>query len=202
MGYDASGIYQLWNGHRVIHSKDVIFDQRPIQLSNAISLLPSNATIPQTESLQPPGSRDPISMEILDEALENDRGDRFDHSHMPINPSPANTDSSLTSLASTPDPTPTPDQSLISVSSAKSLRNIRHRVPTKLLPGFEHKAWLTTAHLAGYDAGIPDLLSYSEAMSGCNATQWKLGCDDEFHSLDENNTWKLVPRLRTQAVLV
>ncbi len=38
-------------------------------------------------------------------------------------------------------------------------------------------------------------------MSGCNATQWKLGCDDEFHSLDENNIWKLVPRPRTQVVL-
>ncbi len=38
-------------------------------------------------------------------------------------------------------------------------------------------------------------------MSGCNATQLKLGCDDEFYSLDENNTQKVVPRPRTQAVL-
>ena len=38
-------------------------------------------------------------------------------------------------------------------------------------------------------------------MSGCNATKWKFGCDDEFHSLDENNTWKFVPRPWTQAVL-
>ena len=49
VGYDASEIYQLWNRHKVICSKDVIFDERPIQLSNAISLLPSKATIPQTE---------------------------------------------------------------------------------------------------------------------------------------------------------
>lgn len=38
-------------------------------------------------------------------------------------------------------------------------------------------------------------------MSGSNFAQWKLGCDDEFDFLDENNTWKLVPRPRTQAVL-
>ncbi len=113
----------MWNGHGVIRSKDVIFDERPIQLSNAISLLSSNATIPQTESSQPSGRRDPISMEILDETLENDGGDGFNHSHMPINQSYANTDSSLTSLASTPDPTPTPDQSLTPVSSAISLQN-------------------------------------------------------------------------------
>ena len=62
-------------------------------------------------------------MEILDEALENDWGDGFDHSYIPINPSHANTDSSLTSLASTSDPTPTPDQRLAPVSSATSLRN-------------------------------------------------------------------------------
>ena len=146
--YNASGIYQLWNGHKVICSKDVIFDEKPIQLSNAISLLPSNATIPQTESLQSSGRRDPISMKILDEALEKDKSDGFDHFHIPINPSHANTDFSLTLLASTPDPTPTPNQSFTPVSSAKSLRNTRHRVPTKLPPGFEHIAWLTTAYLA------------------------------------------------------
>ena len=140
-------------------------------------------------------------MNIFDEALENDGGDGFDHFHMPINTSHANTNSSLTSLASTPDLTPTPDQSLISVSNATSLQSTRHRVPTKLPPAFEYTAWLTTAYLVGYDAGIPNPLSYSEAMSGCNATQWKLGCDDEFHSLDENNIWKLVSRPRTQAVL-
>ena len=60
-------------------------------------------------------------MEILDEALENNGGDGFDHSYMPINPSNANTDSSLTSLTTTPDPTPTPDQSLTPASSAISL---------------------------------------------------------------------------------
>ncbi len=121
MGYDASGIYQLWNGHRVIRSKDVIFDERPIQLSNAISLLSSNAIIRQTKSLEPSGSCDPISMQILDEVLENDWSDGFDHSHMPINPSHANSNFSLTSLASTPDPTLSPDQSLTPVSSATSL---------------------------------------------------------------------------------
>ena len=47
VGYDASGIYQLWNGHRAICSEDVIFDERPIQLSNAKSLLPSNAAVSQ-----------------------------------------------------------------------------------------------------------------------------------------------------------
>ena len=184
MGYDASGIYQLWNGHRVIRSKDVIFDERPIQLSNAISLLPSNAIIPQTKSLEPSGSRDPISMQILDEALENDWGDGFDHSHMPINPSHANSNFSLTSLASTPDPTLSPDQSLTPVSSATSLWNTQHRVPTKLPPGFEHTAWLTIAYLAGYDAGIPDfylilkplvdvlLLSGSSDVM-MNSTLWK-----------------------------
>ena len=193
VGYDTSGIHQLWNRHRVIRSKDVILHERSIQLSNEISLLPSNAIILQKESLQPSCSRYLISMKILDESLGNDGGDGCDHSYMPINPSHANSDSSLTSLASTPNPTPTPNQSLTPVSSVTSLRNIRHQIPTKLPPGFEHTAWLTTAYLAGFDAGISDHFSYSEAMSGCNATQWKLGFDCEFDSLDENNTWKLIP---------
>lgn len=57
------------------------------------------------------------------------------------------------------------------------------------------------AYLAGYDAGVPDPLSYSKAMNSSNAAQWKLGCDEEFQSLDKNNNWKLVRRPKTQAVL-
>ena len=121
VGYDSSGIYQLWNGHRVICSKDVIFDERPIQLSNAKSLLPSNGTVPQPKLSQSSGTCGPISIKIFDKVLENDGGDRFDHSYMPINASHANTDSSLTSLASTPDLTLTSGQSLTSVSNATSL---------------------------------------------------------------------------------
>ncbi len=133
MGYDASGIYQLWNGHRVICSKDVIFDERPIQLLNAIPLLPSNATIPQTESLQPSGSRDPISMGILDETLENDGGE-CDYSNMPIKPSHANTDFSLTSLASTPDPTPCQIKVLLQFQAPHHFKILDIEYPPSYLP--------------------------------------------------------------------
>ena len=38
-------------------------------------------------------------------------------------------------------------------------------------------------------------------MTGPHCKECKYGCDDEFHSLDINNTWKLVSRLKNQTVL-
>lgn len=116
-------------------------------------------------------------MDFLNEALENDGGESIDHSHTPLNVSQGKTSSPLSSMASTPEPVPnTP------------LREPRHQIPTKLPPRFQHIAWLIMAYLAGYDAGVSDLLSYSEAMNSSNAAQWKLSCDEEFQSLDKNNT--------------
>ena len=48
-------------------------------------------------------------MKILDKALENDKGDGFDYSHIPINTSHANTNSFLILLTSIPDLTPIVD---------------------------------------------------------------------------------------------
>ena len=62
-------------------------------------------------------------MKILDEVLENDRGDGFDHSHIPVNASHANTDFFLSLLAFTLDRTPTLDQSFTLVSNTISLRS-------------------------------------------------------------------------------
>lgn len=38
-------------------------------------------------------------------------------------------------------------------------------------------------------------------MTGANAKEQKLGCNDEFHSLDITNTWKLILQPGDQAVL-
>ncbi len=132
--------------------------------------------------------------ETLDEALGNDGGEGTDHCHTPLKGPRGIIDSSLTLLASTPDPIP-------DYTSNISSRELCHRIRTKLPPEFQRTSSLTTAYLAGYDAGLPDPLSHSEAMSGCSSAQWKLGCDDEFQPLDQSNTWKLVPRPRKQAVL-
>ncbi len=77
----------------------------------------------------------------------------------------------------------------------------RTRQRPKLLTDFEYTAWLTTAFLSEYEAGVQDSSKYNEAMISANAKEWKLGFDDEFHSLDVNNTWKLVSRPRDQTVL-
>lgn len=42
---------------------------------------------------------------------------------------------------------------------------------------------------------------YHEAMIEPNSRESKLGCDDEFYSLNINNTWKLVLCPRNQTVL-
>ena len=111
----------------------------------------------------------------MNEALENDGGDNIDHSHIP--PTFLEIESSNPS---------NPDTEFVP-------RESRTRQRPKLPTGFEYTAWLTTAFLSGYEAGVQDSSTYHEAMSGANAKEWKLGCDDEFHSLDVNNTWKLVP---------
>lgn len=62
VGYDGSGIHCLWNRHRVIRSKDVIFDERLTQLLEhgaiippevllASLIVPSNVSIVSQESL-------------------------------------------------------------------------------------------------------------------------------------------------------
>lgn len=94
------------------------FNEKLIQLLNAKSLLPSNATISQPKLSQLSSLCNPILMKILDKGLENDRSDGFDHSYMLINATHVNTNFSLTLLISTLDPTPTPDQSFTSVSNA------------------------------------------------------------------------------------
>lgn len=172
MGYDASGIYHLWNRYRVIHHKDVIFDKRLTQSLNTTSPLSSNAIIPSANSLLPV-VQTPISIDLLDEALENDRGNGFDHSHLPINPFEANTNFSvLTLLASTSDPTPYPtNYSITLVLNTLPAHNIRSQISTKSPPGCKHIAWLTIAYQVGYDAGIPDPLFYSKAMSRSNSAQ-------------------------------
>lgn len=91
-------------------------------------------------------------------------------------------------LTFTPNLTLTLDPSLTLVSSAILLWNTWPQVPTKLPSGFEHTALLILAYLAGYDTRISDFLSYFKAINRYNITQWKLGCDDKFYSLDENNT--------------
>lgn len=77
----------------------MIFDKKPIQVLNATSLFLSIATIPQLKLLQSSNICSPFSIKILNEVLQNDRGDRFDHFHILINTSPVNTNSSLTLLA-------------------------------------------------------------------------------------------------------
>lgn len=208
VGYDRSGISCLWNGHRVIRSKDVILDEKPANLLRAGLLTPpriisASLIVPTDSQVLEPKSQPKISqnssdtiqfpeipmLESLNEALENNGGDRLDHSHSLLQRSQADMDSPLSLLPSTLEPAPN-----------TSSREFRPQIPTKP-PGFQHTAWVTMAYLAGYDAGVPDPPSYLEAMQRCNAAEWKLECDDKFHSLDENNTWKLVPRPRTQAVL-
>ena len=201
--YDGSGIYCLWNGHRVIRSKDVIFDETPICLVTPPGITPP-ANISSKRSITPLPICNtslrrsaeimhfPVTLVSLNETLENDGGEGLDDSHAPPYISRENTaSSSLSSLGSTPDPVP----------GTPVLQKPRYQTRSKVPLGSQHTAWLIIAYLAGYNAGVPDLLSYSEALNGPNAAHWKLGCDDEFQSLDENNTWKLVPRPRTQVVL-
>lgn len=47
-----------------------------------------------------------ITLESLNQALENDGGDGLDHFHVPLQGSQANIDSPLSSLASIPEPIP------------------------------------------------------------------------------------------------
>ena len=119
----------------------------------------------------------------VNEALENDGGDNIDHSHMP--PILLETESS----------------SLSNLDTESILCKSRTRQQPKLPTGFEYAASLTTVFFSGYEAGVQDLSTYHEAMIGANTKELKLGCDDEFHSLDVNNTWKHVPRPRGQTVL-
>ncbi|WP_375449352.1 reverse transcriptase domain-containing protein [uncultured Nostoc sp.] len=127
----------------------------------------------------------PLELELqrVNEALENDGGDGINHSHIPTTPAKSNLSNSN------------------SLDTESVPRESRIRQQPKLPTGFEYTAWLTTAFLSGYEAGVQDPSTYHEAMTGINAKEWKLGCDDEFHSLDINNTWKLVPRPRDQTVL-
>lgn len=140
VGYDRSAIYCLWNGHRIIRSKDVIFDETPIYLvtppritltadiTSLLSIIPSSVPhLNLGQSAERVYFPFEMTMNSLNETLENDGGEGIDHLHTPLNISRRNTSSPLSSLASTPKPVPnTP------------LREPRHQIPTKLPPGFQH----------------------------------------------------------------
>ncbi len=132
----------------------------------------------------------------VNEALENDGGDGIDHSHRPQAPI-------LFSLLSSPNPSsPTLSSTSQHVPDTEFLpRDSRTRHRPKLPNCFEYIAWLATAFLSGYEAEVADPSTYHEAMTGPHSKEWKLGCDDEFHSLNVNNTWKLVPHPRDQTIL-
>ncbi len=100
-----------------------------------------------------------------------------------------------------PTPLETENSSSSNLNTECMPRKSQTRERPKLPTGFEYTAWLKTVFLSEYEPGIQDPSGYHEAMIGANAKEWKLGCDDEFHSLDVNNTWKLVPRPRDQTVL-
>lgn len=117
-----------------------------------------------------------LILKSLNKVLENDSVNGLDHFHSSLQRSQVNTDSPLNSLLSIPKPTP-----------YTSYRELWSQIPTKLLE-FQHIAWVTIAYLVGYDARVPDLLFYLEAIQGYNITESKLGCDNKFHLLDKNNT--------------
>ena len=50
-------------------------------------------------------------------------------------------------------------------------------------------------------AGIEEPNSYKDALSSNCAKQWKAAMDDEFYSLQVNETWELVPRPTDQNVI-
>lgn len=191
VGYDGSGIYRACDRSKIIRTKDVIFDETLTWIGQTANLPPSQPAIQQNSSLSvttqtpQPIEELPLELELqgVNEALENDGGDGIDHSHIP----------------------PTPAESNISNSNSLDTESVpresRIRQRPKLPTGFEYTAWLTTAFLSGYEAGVQDPSTYHEAMTGINAKEWKLGCDDKFHSLNVNNTWKLVPRPRDHTVL-
>ncbi len=137
-----------------------------------------------------------LELRAVNEALEKDGSDGIDHSHRPQAPIPFSPLSSpnLSSPTLSSTSQHAPDTEFLPRDSLT-----RHR--PKFPNGFEYRAWLTTAFLSGYEAGVADLSTYHEAMTGPHSKKWKLGCNDEFHSLDANNTWKLILRPRDQTVL-
>lgn len=116
VGYDKSEIYSLWNGYRVIWSKDIIFDKISICLVISPRItLPANTSSTKLITLLSIYNTSLrhfaksmyflIKLHSLNEALKNDRGEGLDYSHTPPHISQKNVASSLlSSLGLTPDP--------------------------------------------------------------------------------------------------
>ena len=137
-----------------------------------------------------------LELRAINEVLKNDGDDSINYSHQPqafilLSPSTKSNFSSPT-WSST---------SLHEEDIEYLLRDSYTRQQPKFSNGFEYIAWLRTAFLSGYKTGVADPDTYHEAMIGSYCKKWKHGCDDKFHSLDINNTWKLVPHPKDQIVL-
>ncbi len=171
VGYDGSGIYKVWDGTKVIKTKDVVFDEKQVWRGRPANSPPHLSFVSATKTPQIP---EIIVLEVelqeVHEALENDGGDNIDHSHMP--PTLLEIESSSPSNLDTESMSP----------------EFQTRQRLKLPTGFQYTAWLTTAFLLGHEVGVKDPSTYHEAMIGANAKEWKLGCDNEFYCLDVNNT--------------
>ncbi len=102
-----------------------------------------------------------VGIRAVNEALENDGGDGIDNSHRPQAPIPFSSFSS-----------PNPSSPTLSSTSQHAPdteflpRDSRTRHRPKLPNGFEYTAWLTTAFLSRYEAGVADPSTYHEAMTG------------------------------------
>ena len=54
------------------------------------------------------------------------------------------------------------------------------------------KAWAAAAAHTQSEKNVPDPKSYTEALGGSDKESWRKAMDDEWKSLVENGTWKLV----------
>ena len=94
VGYDGNGIYRVWDGSKIIRTKDVIFDETLTWIGQTANLPPSQPAIQQNSSLSvitqtpKPIEELPLELELqgVNEELENDGGDGIDHSHIPPTP--------------------------------------------------------------------------------------------------------------------
>lgn len=206
VGCEGSGIYRLWDGKRVIRSKDVTFDEsmeKPCVYSwrNSAAAQVTTKTLvggergPEESTSETTISDDVLQDESSDDELpdliEDDGGDVTTHPQSPPTDESDEVTNQLTN-------------ELLGRLTQEPKRHYpqrENRRRPRLPHGQQYTAWLTTAYLSGYEEGVSDPISYAEAMRSPQASQWRLGTDNEFHSLNENNTWKLVPRPTDQHVL-
>ena len=175
VGYDGSGIYKVWDGAKVLRTKDDVFDEAQPwtqRIANTTSNPPAtepslNACpiplMPHANITSAQDANTPFDVELraVNEALENDGGDGIDHSHqpqafIPLSPSPESNFSSPTRSSTSP------HESDIEYLPRDS--RTRHR--PKLSSGFEYTAWLTTAFLSRYEVRVADRNTFHEAMTG------------------------------------